>query len=136
MLLKCVASGYGRYIACKETNEDDDEYEYDRYYGFAAEWFIPGSGEVAIHPGSSQWKSTGVDWMLCADIVETSRAFARACSPVTDEVVEEASPEAWRRIEEKKAAERAREAARRERKRRQNRNHNQHRKENRRNPQK
>ena len=136
MLLKCVATGYGRYIACKETNEDDDEYEYDRYYGFAAEWFIPGSGEVAIHPGSSQWKSTGVDWMLCADIVETSRAFARACSPVTDEVVEEASPEAWRRIEEKKAAERAREAARRERKKRQNRNHNQHRKENRRNPKK
>lgn len=134
MLMKCVASGYGRYIACKESIEDETEYEYNKYYSFAAEWFIPGSGEVAIHPGSSQWKSAGVDWMLCADIVETSRVFARACSPVTDEVVEEASPEAWRRIEEKKAAEEAREAARRERKRRQNRKRNQRRKENGKNP--
>lgn len=113
-LLKCLTSGYGRFIACKVADEENVEIGWNKHRWLAAEWNIPGTGEVSVHPGSAQWSAAGNDWMLCADIVETSRVFARACSPIPEEVAEEGNHEAWRIVAEKYERQAAKKKKRRE----------------------
>jgi ATP-dependent helicase HrpA len=56
----------------------------------------PGAGRFFIHPSSSV-SAKGAEWLVAADLVRTTRLFARACAKVSAEWVEELAPHLIRR---------------------------------------
>lgn len=77
VILKAVAAGLIVNI-CRKSGK----YEYT--------W--PHGNKVFIHPGSAMFGTNPPQWMVCTEVVETSKSYARGCNVIQEDWINEFVP--------------------------------------------
>lgn len=82
-ILRCVAAGLSHNLLRHGSRYEYQGVERDELWG------------VYIHPGSSVFGLTNPQWMVAAEIVDTSKRYARMCSVVKTEWLPEIAPQSF-----------------------------------------